>query len=100
MRSRAPSTGHNLQSAIHNPAEKLEKKLRLGRIAGPFDAPPLPSLHISLLGLIPKKTPVEFRLIHHLSFPYGNSINSHIPNAASSVRYVSIDDALRGWLRY
>ena len=95
---RAPSTCNNLRSATQNPAavnEKLEKELHLGRIAGPFDASPLPSLHISPLGLIPKKTPGEFRLIHHLSFPYGNPANSHIPKAASSVHYASIDDAIR-----
>ena len=67
----------------------------LGWIAGPFVTQPLPSLHISPLGLIPKKTPGEFCLIHHLSFPFCNSINSHIPTEASSVHYASIDDAIR-----
>jgi len=87
---RAPSTCNNLRSATKNPTavnEKLEKELRFGRIAGPFDASPLPSLHISPLDLIPKKTPGEFRLIPNLSLPYGNSVNSHIPKAASSVHY-------------
>ena len=93
-----PSTCNNLLSATQNPAavnDKLSKEINLGRIAGPFVTQPLPSLHISPLGLIPKKTPGEFRLIHHLSFPFGNSINSHIPTEASSVHYASIDDAIR-----
>jgi len=67
---RASSTCNNLRSATQNPAavnKELEKELRSGRIAGPFDALPLPSLHNSPLGLIPKKTPGEFPLIHHLS---------------------------------
>ena len=95
---RTPSACNNLLSAIQNPAavgDKLSKELMLGRIAGPFQERPFPSLHISPLGLIPKKTPGEFRLIHHLSFPFGASINSHIPKEASSVKYASIDDAIR-----
>ena len=72
---------NNLLSAIQNPSavnEKLSKELKLGRIAGPFSEKPLSSLRLSPLGLIPKKAPGEFRLIHHLSFPYGTSVNSHI----------------------
>ena len=93
-----PSSCKNLLSATQNPvavSDKLSKELSLGRIAGPFLERPFPSLRISPLGLIPKKTPGEFRLIHHLSFPYGDSINSCIPNDASTVKYASIDDAVR-----
>ena len=61
----------------------MSKELSLGRIARPFLERPFPSLCISLLGFIPKKTQGEFRLIHHLPFPYGDSINSCIPNDAS-----------------
>ena len=89
---------NNLLSAIQNPSavnEKLSKELKFGRIAGPFSEKPFSSLRLLPLGLIPKKAPGEFRLIHHLSFPYGTSVNSHIPTEASSVRYASIDDAIR-----
>lgn len=34
---------------------------------------------MSPLGIVPKKAPGEFNLIHHLSFPRGNSVNSGIP---------------------
>ena len=88
----------NLLSALQKPDavdDKLAKELKLGRIVGPFFARPLPSLHISPLDLVPKKTPGEYRLIHHLSFPFGNSVNSHIPQIATSVHYASIDDAIR-----
>ena len=47
------------------------------------------------MGLNPKKSPGEFRLIHHLSFPEGHSINSHIPKLSSSVHYAKIVDAIR-----
>ena len=69
--------------------------MNLGGIAGPFNTLPLPSLHISPLGLVPKKTPGEYRLIHYLSFPFGKSVNSNIPKEASCVHYASIDDAVR-----
>lgn len=34
------------------------------------------------------------RLIHHLSFPHGSSINDGIPQENVSVRYASVDDAV------
>ena len=88
----------NLLSATTNPkavGEKLAKQIQLGRIVGPFDVQPFPVFHVSPLGLIPKKVTGRFRLIHHLSFPEGKSINSHIPQIASSVHYANIDDAIR-----
>ena len=50
---------------------------------------------ISPLGLVPKKMPSEFRLIHHLSFPRGSSVNDGIPRAFCSVTYASTDDAIK-----
>ena len=85
-RASQPSSCKNLLSAIQNPAavaDKLWKGLRLGRIAGPF----LERLFLHYAG--------EFRPIQHLSFPHGDSINSCIPNDASTVKYASIDDAVR-----
>jgi len=89
-------TCSNLLSAITNPDpvdDKIAKEIHLGRIVvivGPFDTRPFSVFHISPLGLIPKKSPGELRLIHHLSFPEGHSINSHIPKLASSVHYANI----------
>ena len=48
---------------------KLDHELALGRVAGPFARPTPPNLIISPLGVVPKKTPGEYRLIHDLSFP-------------------------------
>ena len=87
----------NLSSALDLPEgvnDKLAKELHSGTIAGPFETQPFPIFHISPLGLIPKKVRGEFRMIHHLSFPEGPSVNSHIPKIASSVHYPSIDDAV------
>ena len=87
----------NLQSAIHSPDvafAKLQKEIDAGRVVGPFDAPPFPSFRTSPIGIIPKKTPNEFRLIHHLSYPKGSSVNDFIPEESSSVQYATINDAI------
>ena len=34
-------------------------------------------------------------MIHHLSFPYGGSVNDFIPSEFCSVHYASVDDAVR-----
>ena len=51
---------------------KLDKEKALGRIAGPYQNPPLYNMVFSLLGLVPKKEPGDFRLIHDLSYPKEN----------------------------
>jgi hypothetical protein len=87
----------NLRSAKEHPnilAAKLEKELCAGRIVGPFSRPPFDNFISSPLGVVPKKTPGEFRLIHHLSYPDGSSVNDFIPDHFSSVQYASIGDAI------
>ena len=56
-----------------------------------------PRLKISVLpplGVIPEKTPGKFRMIHHLSYAKGPSINDSIPPEFSTVKYASVDDAI------
>lgn len=87
----------NLKSALDQPdilKNKLDKEREAGRIAGPFNKPPFKQLHCSPLGVVPKKNPGEFRIIHHLSYPNGSSINDFIPEHQSSVKYASISDAI------
>ena len=87
----------NLQSALHSPdvaLAKLKKEIDAGRVVGPFNAPPFPIFRTSPIGMIPKKTPNEFRLIHHLSYPKGSSVNDFIPDESSSMRYATINDAI------
>ena len=74
--------------------DKLGKELSLGRIAGPFVDPPFEKFIVSPLGLVPKKNPGEFRLIHDLSFPKGNSVNSHIDPQFSAVQYEVLDHCI------
>ncbi|KAM4021777.1 LOW QUALITY PROTEIN: uncharacterized protein ACNLHF_027092 [Anomaloglossus baeobatrachus] len=45
-------------------------------------------------GIIPKKEPGKYRLIHHLSHPKGASVNDGIPPEEASVTYASFDKAV------
>ena len=47
-----------------------------GRIAGPFLSPPFEPFITSPLGVVPKSEEGKFRVIHDLSFPKNNSVNS------------------------
>ena len=88
----------NLQSALQKPEivdRKLYKEICEGRIRGLFVQPPFYNLKVSPLGVIPKKQPGEYRMIHHLSFPYGGSVNYFIPAELCSMHYVSVDDAVK-----
>ena len=49
----------------------------MGRIIGPLDSPPLDKLKVSPVGLVPKSDG-SCRLITHLSFPTGESVNDGI----------------------
>ena len=75
---------------------KLDKEKSHGRIAGPYQNPPLSNMVFSPLGLVPKKkNPGEFRLIHDSSFPKENSVNSNIAPEFSAVSFEMLDDCIR-----
>ena len=87
----------NLKSARINPEivqQKIDKEVREGRVAGPFQNRPFPNLIVSPLGLVPKKEKNEFRMIHHLSYPAGKSVNDFIDPELCSVQYTSFDEAV------
>ena len=75
--------------------KKIAKELALSRMGGPFEAPPFQNLHLSPLGIVPKKAPGEFRLIHNLSHPRGTSVDDVIPQELCSVKYASLDFAIK-----
>jgi len=89
----------NLPSALAMPeivSDKVAKESLAGRMTGPLFDPPFSNLHCSPLGLVPKKDPSKFRIIHHLSHPKGQSVNDFIPTELSSVQYTRIQDAILG----
>ena len=47
------------------------------------------------MGLVSRKKPGEFRVIHHLSYPEGTSINDGISKDLCTVQYQTIDDAIK-----
>ena len=88
---------HTLCSASHQPTivkEKIEAEIAAGRVLGPFKEPPFSNLVLSPIGLVKKKSPGEYRLIHHLSYPDNKSIKYGIPDEAASVQYTTVDDAI------
>jgi hypothetical protein len=89
--------GKNLPSTLANPTvvdQKLAKELSALRLAGPFTAAPFHPFRVSPLGLVSKKTFCEFRLIHHLPFPRGPSVNDGIAPENTSVHYATVADAI------
>ncbi|KAM4034607.1 uncharacterized protein ACNLHF_021264 [Anomaloglossus baeobatrachus] len=96
-RTPSPVFATNLKSAKDAPfvlQEKLQHKILMGRIIGPFHNIPFSNLCVSPLGVVPKKEAGKFRLIHHLSHPKGSSVNDGISEADASVSYVSFDRAV------
>lgn len=62
--------------------EKLLMEIQLGRMSGPFSAPPLPNLVVSPLGVVPK----------------GASVHNRIDLDLCSVVYTSFDTAVE-WVK-
>ena len=88
----------NLISARQNPGvvdAKIKKELEAGHLAGPFPVRPFSPFGVTPLGVVPKKTPGEFRLIHHLSYPRGSSVNDGISPEHTSVTYATISNAIQ-----
>ena len=94
---------HNHKSALEHKEvvhEYIIKGQACDRIAGPFESPPLNNFKVSLLGVVPKSEQGKFRIIHDLSFPENNSVNSNIPVEYSVVKYDSIDDVISLILKF
>ena len=88
----------NLPSADTKPElirDRLQKEVKLGCMWGLFKEPPFKHLMCSLVGLVPKKESDEMRMIMHLSFPYGASINDFIDQDKASTQYQQFDDTVR-----
>lgn len=71
--------------------QKIDEEIASGRVRGPFLSPPCEPFICSPLALVPKHETGSFRLIHNLSYPPDESVNSGIDRADSQVVYDSID---------
>lgn len=80
-----------LRSAVLCPQmvrDKAEKSWHLGQIEGPFDNASLERESVSPVGIVPKKAPGKFRLLHYLSHPEGESVNDYTDSLLTSVSHV------------
>jgi hypothetical protein len=76
-------------------SKKLWKKYNLVELPGHFRIPLFLFFAFPLYLLYPKQSSSEFRLIHNLSFPPENSVNDFINKEFCTVKYSSINDAVR-----
>jgi hypothetical protein len=82
---------NNLKSLHSLHAEAMytvNKEISMGRVAGPFICMPLMNLRLSPMGMVPKKNG-SFRLMHHLSYPHGSSVNDFTDESFCTVIYSS-----------
>ena len=73
---RISSESPNLKSALERSditSAKLRKECDAERVVGPFSTPSILNFRCSPMGLVSRKDPSEFRMIHHLSSPRGSS---------------------------
>ena len=90
---RFSSSSKNLLSAELHQVEtliKLKNEIDLWRMLGPFSTKPISSLRISPIGLV-QKSDNSWRLISHLSFPSGSSVNDFIHEDFRRVKCSSFD---------
>ena len=74
----------------------LANEVRLGRVVGPFDAPPIQDLRVSSFRVIPKKgQPDKWPLIVDLSSLHGHSVNDAIDPDSWHLQYIKMDDIIR-----
>ncbi len=74
-------------------SQYLAKECTEGRVLGPLDEHLLPQIQVSRLGVVPKHTLGQWRLIVDLSSPEGASVNDGISRSLCSLSYVSVDTA-------
>ena len=92
------STQRNHPSALEHASvvsERIISELNIGRLIGPIHHSLLSAVHISPIGLVPKKGQSnQWRMIVDLSFPLCRSVNDGIPKTLCSLSYASVDDAV------
>ena len=99
---RTPLKSHNLISAYQHPDiinSELSTEIAAGRVLGPFTEKPFVNLRTSGLRAAPKKNG-KWRVILHLSAPYGISVNDGISKEEFSLHYSTVDDAVRLFLKH
>lgn len=93
----------NLKSAFDDLAfmdSAVEKLVQNAQVHGPFDLPPIADLRCSPLGSVTRKrNPDKRRLINHLSWPIGLSVNDGIPDSEAYISYDMFERAVEDLIR-
>ena len=100
--ARMPRRARNLPSASSRPdviTAYLAAECEAGHTAGPFTNPPFSNLVVSPLGAVPKKRSDKWRLIVHLSYPEGQSVNDGIDVADFPLKYMTVYEAMDSIMR-
>ncbi len=87
----------NLSSSIEHSevvAADLQLQLAKGRVHGPFSTPPFDNFRSSPLGVAARKRSSKLRVIHHLSWPDGTSVNDGVPDSEVSIVYETFQSAV------
>ena len=90
------SARRNLKGARDHPnvvSDYLSTELSLGQISSPYPPAAVPQVHF---GVIPKGNTGKWRLIVDLSHPKDHSVNDGIPKQLCSLKYVTIDEVIKG----
>ena len=98
-RSSCVKAKSNMKSALENATvvdEYIAEEVKLGRVLGPVKPESLPPVQVNRIGVIPKShQPDRWRLIVDLSHPAGSSVNDGIDPELCTLRYTSVDEAIR-----
>ena len=90
------SAKQNMLSARQNPTvvdKYVVSEREKGNLLGPFSLATAPEVHISRIGVIPKKSqPGQWRMITDLSYPEGLSVNDAIDAKLCSLSYVTVNE--------
>ena len=96
---RLRSRGRNHPSSLANAAivsSKIAAEVAAGRLVGPLPTNAVDQVHTSPIGLIPKgHTGTKWRMIVDLSSPSSGSVNDGISEELCSLKYASLDDAVK-----
>ena len=89
----------NLRSALEHPGfidSAINSMIANQQLHGPFLSPPFPSFCCSPLGTVSRKqNPSKLRVINHLSWPQGSSVNDGIPDFEATISYDAFECAVQ-----
>ena len=100
--AQAARPSKNLKSALWSPEfiqSSIDSLLASNHVHGPFPSPPLDQFRCSPLGVVFRKRSISKpRLINHLSWPPGSSVNDGISDSEATISYDAFDCAIRDLL--